>query len=70
MNDFSTNLNFEDDVKNNTNLCGEISKIVNANVPELQQYLHPVHDEESAEVYRMTDEVQRKYMRQKWKHHV
>ena len=70
MNNFATHLNFDDSIKNNTNVRGEISKLVNANTPELQQYAYPVTNEESAEAYRMTDEVQRKYLRQKWKHHV
>lgn len=70
MKNFATHMNFDDSVKNNSDLPGEISKVVNANIPELQQYSYPVHDEESAEAYRMTDEVQRKYLRQKWRHRV
>lgn len=40
--DFALHLNVDDSAKNNTRLPGELQKILNVNVPELQQMAHPV----------------------------
>mmetsp|Transcript_42638 Transcript_42638/g.57986 ORF Transcript_42638/g.57986 Transcript_42638/m.57986 type:complete len:121 (+) Transcript_42638:1272-1634(+) len=70
--EFGLHLNFDEKVLNNTRLPGEISKVLNANAaaPELQHMNMPVFDEESAENFRAVEEVQKKYMSQKWKYYL
>ena len=57
-------------MKRDPNLPGEISKYINQNVPELQQMRHPSYDEESSREFKIKQEFQESYMRQKWKWYV